>query len=220
MSLVLLVLLPSRLEKGGRRRRRCCCCCYIPWSFLVAWAYTDLLCRCVISYTAQYMFLYERKRSEMKRRRLSIFLFFIMFECCVPSFRLCDASLMYIYIYMCVSSFDWHRCIIRSRWNQPTAKTATVRLSFSFSFFFSKNNILFSLFLFLFLLFSSVERKLFVGMLAKKVTENDVRMMFSAYGSIEECTVLRDNNTISRGTVTTSSPSRTKQTQTRTRIFY
>ena len=44
-----------------------------------------------------------------------------------------------------------------------------------------------------------VERKLFVGMLSKKISENDVRIMFSAYGSIEECTVLRDNNNISRG---------------------
>ena len=43
------------------------------------------------------------------------------------------------------------------------------------------------------------ERKLFVGMLSKKISENDVRIMFSPYGSIEECTVLRDNNNISRG---------------------
>ncbi|XP_034938549.1 CUGBP Elav-like family member 2 isoform X2 [Chelonus insularis] len=40
-----------------------------------------------------------------------------------------------------------------------------------------------------------VDRKLFVGMLSKKYTENDVRNMFDTYGAIEECSVLRDNST-------------------------
>ena len=45
----------------------------------------------------------------------------------------------------------------------------------------------------------SDERKLFVGMISKKCTENDIRMIFSPFGSIEDCTVLRDQNGQSRG---------------------
>ncbi|KAI4500738.1 hypothetical protein M0802_003949 [Mischocyttarus mexicanus] len=36
-------------------------------------------------------------------------------------------------------------------------------------------------------------------MLSKKYTENDVRTMFSVYGTIEECSVLRDNSGQSKG---------------------
>ncbi|XP_049823945.1 CUGBP Elav-like family member 1 isoform X2 [Aethina tumida] len=43
------------------------------------------------------------------------------------------------------------------------------------------------------------ERKLFVGMLGKKLCENDVRNMFNGHGVIEECTVLRDPSGNSRG---------------------
>lgn len=43
------------------------------------------------------------------------------------------------------------------------------------------------------------ERKLFVGMLSKKLCENDVRALFNGYGTIEECTVLRDPSGQSRG---------------------
>ncbi|XP_065209967.1 CUGBP Elav-like family member 1 isoform X8 [Planococcus citri] len=43
------------------------------------------------------------------------------------------------------------------------------------------------------------ERKLFVGMLSKKCNETDIRNMFEHFGTIEECTVLRDNQGISKG---------------------
>lgn len=43
------------------------------------------------------------------------------------------------------------------------------------------------------------ERKLFVGMLNKKLSENDVRKLFEVHGAIEECTVLRDQNGQSKG---------------------
>ncbi|XP_030384842.1 CUGBP Elav-like family member 1-A isoform X3 [Scaptodrosophila lebanonensis] len=44
-----------------------------------------------------------------------------------------------------------------------------------------------------------IERKLFVGMLNKKYTEADVRQLFTGHGTIEECTVLRDQVGQSKG---------------------
>ncbi|CAG2103501.1 unnamed protein product [Medioppia subpectinata] len=43
------------------------------------------------------------------------------------------------------------------------------------------------------------ERKLFVGMLSKTMSESDIRVMFSSYGVIEECSILRDNSGMSKG---------------------
>ncbi|XP_037835618.1 CUGBP Elav-like family member 1 isoform X2 [Kryptolebias marmoratus] len=47
---------------------------------------------------------------------------------------------------------------------------------------------------------SNVEdRKLFIGMISKKCNENDIRLMFSPYGQIEECRILRGPDGLSRG---------------------
>lgn len=51
------------------------------------------------------------------------------------------------------------------------------------------------------LLFCSAveDRKLFIGMVSKKCNENDIRVMFSPFGQIEECRILRGPDGLSRG---------------------
>uniref|UniRef100_A0A3Q3F2W1 CUGBP Elav-like family member 2 n=1 Tax=Labrus bergylta TaxID=56723 RepID=A0A3Q3F2W1_9LABR len=46
------------------------------------------------------------------------------------------------------------------------------------------------------------DRKLFIGMVAKKYGENEIRMMFSSFGQIEECRILRGPDGQSRGRCT------------------
>ncbi|KAM9301826.1 CUGBP Elav-like family member 1 isoform 3-T3 [Gastrophryne carolinensis] len=43
------------------------------------------------------------------------------------------------------------------------------------------------------------DRKLFIGMVSKKCNENDIRVMFSQFGQIEECRILRGPDGMSRG---------------------
>jgi CUG-BP- and ETR3-like factor len=43
------------------------------------------------------------------------------------------------------------------------------------------------------------ERKLFVGMVSKNFDEQSIRVLFQSYGTIEDCTILRDANGKSRG---------------------
>ena len=49
-----------------------------------------------------------------------------------------------------------------------------------------------------------LDRKVFVGMLGKTQNEDDLKSLFGDYGTIEECTILRDTNGQSKGNINSS----------------
>lgn len=49
------------------------------------------------------------------------------------------------------------------------------------------------------LLFLEEERRLFVGMLPKTMSDNELTVMFAPYGALEDCVILKDRDGQSKG---------------------
>ena len=109
--------------------------------------------------------------------------------------KICTLFICYQFVIVNSCPIFSPRCIIPFKWSQPTLKTATVYYTFDSTLknLVSWRGVLIGCTIFF------TERKLFVGMVSKKFNESDVRVMFNSFGTIEECTVLRDTNGVSKG---------------------
>ena len=47
----------------------------------------------------------------------------------------------------------------------------------------------------------NTDRKIFIGRISKQTTESDLLPLFERFGKIEECTITRDRDQISKGPV-------------------
>ena len=110
--------------------------------------------------------------------------------------KICTLFICYQFVIVNSCPIFSPRCIIPFKWSQPTLKTATVYYTFDSTL---KNLVSWQGGVLIGCTIFFTERKLFVGMVSKKFNESDVRVMFNSFGTIEECTVLRDTNGVSKG---------------------
>ena len=51
------------------------------------------------------------------------------------------------------------------------------------------------------LCYTEEDRRLFIGMIGKETTEDDLKAVFSTYGTIESCVILKERDGTSRGDI-------------------